>query len=487
MKLQQLIQNIKGVQIEAVASVDIKTLVFDSRKVEKGALFVAVKGIVSDGHDYIESAIEKGASAIIAEKIPNIDLKGVSVIKVENSQEALARIASSFYADPSSEIKLVGVTGTNGKTTIATLLHQMVTEQGYKTGLLSTIENKIGQQVIPSTHTTPDVVKVNELLREMVDAGCDYAFMEVSSHAIDQGRVSGLTFAGGIFTNISHDHLDYHKTFKNYIETKKKFFDILPKSAFALVNLDDKRAKVMVQNTAAKVKTYALRSPANFKGRIIEMGLEGLELDFDGTVFLSRLIGRFNADNLLAVYGASILLGFDRMEVLQVLSNLKTAAGRFEYLTDPKGKRIAIIDYAHTPDALEKVLSTISELKEGNRKVITVVGCGGDRDKTKRPLMAKIGADYSDQLIITSDNPRTEDPGAIIADMEAGIPAYASQRTLTIKDRLSAIRTACKLGENEGAIILIAGKGHEKYQEIMGEKIPFDEKAILNKELNHVN
>ncbi len=484
MNLQMLLSDLPVLKVEGTSDKEIKSIEFDSRKVGQESLFVAVKGVNVDGHDFIEKAIEKGANVIVAEKELAVESPDLTWILVENSAEALGQVAAAFYGHPSRKIKLVGVTGTNGKTTVATLLYQLFSSMGYKTGLLSTIENKIGNKVLDATHTTPDAVALNALLRDMVDAGCDFAFMEVSSHAISQCRIAGLSFTGAIFTNMSHDHLDYHKTFRAYIDAKKKFFDDLPKSAFALVNTDDKRGNVMVQNTAAKIYRYSLTSLADFKAKIIENSLKGLHLDLDNTEFFSRLIGDFNAYNLLAVYGTAILLGYDKMEVLQALSNLTTAEGRFDYVLDPKGERIGIVDYAHTPDALEKVLNTIFELRQDDVKIITVVGCGGDRDKAKRPKMAKVAVDYSDQVVLTSDNPRSEDPVQIIREMEDGLPAYGKYKALSIQDRKNAIKTACRLAQ-KGDIVLVAGKGHEKYQEINGVKHPFDDKEVLKEALNH--
>ncbi|MCB0651580.1 MAG: UDP-N-acetylmuramoyl-L-alanyl-D-glutamate--2,6-diaminopimelate ligase [Saprospiraceae bacterium] len=478
MKLQELLRDLPGVKVEGATDKEILNIEFDSRKAGRESLFVAVKGVNADGHDFIEKAIKNGAEVIVAERIMEKRDPKVTWIIVGNSAAALGRLAAAFYGHPSKKLKLVGVTGTNGKTTVATLLYRLFSDMGYKTGLLSTIENKIGAMVLDATHTTPDAVALNALLSEMVEAGCDYAFMEVSSHAIWQSRIAGVTFTGAIFTNLTHDHLDYHKTFKAYIEAKKKFFDDLPKSAFALVNVDDKRGNVMVQNTAAKIYRYSLHNLVDFKAKIIENSLKGLHLELDNTEFFSRLIGDFNAYNLLAVYGTARLLGFDKLEVMQALSNLKTAEGRFDYVMDEKGDRIGIVDYAHTPDALEKVLHTIFELRQNDVKIITVFGCGGDRDRTKRPKMAKVAADYSDQVILTSDNPRSEEPAAIIREMEEGLPAYGKHKALSIEDRKNAIKTACRLAQ-KGDIVLIAGKGHEKYQEIKGVKYPFDDKKIL--------
>ncbi|MGB1121724.1 MAG: UDP-N-acetylmuramoyl-L-alanyl-D-glutamate--2,6-diaminopimelate ligase, partial [Saprospiraceae bacterium] len=399
-----------------------------------------------------------------------------------NSAKALGKMAGNFYDNPSTQLKLVGITGTNGKTTCATILYKLFMKMGYKTGLLSTVENKIGNQIIPATHTTPNPVALNELLAKMVENGCDYAFMEVSSHSIHQERIAGLDFDGAVFTNITHDHLDYHGTFKNYINAKKKFFDDLDKKAFALTNIDDRRGTVMLQNTRAKKYSYAVKKMADFKAKIIENTLIGLQLELNGREFHSRLIGEFNAYNLLAVYGTATLLGHDDMEVLTVLSSLQTAEGRFDYIVSKTNNIIGIVDYAHTPDALEKVLQTIDGVKSGDSQVITVVGCGGDRDRTKRPIMAKVACDYSHQVILTSDNPRTENPFDILAAMEKGIPPYATQKVLTIENRRQAIKTACTLAK-QNDIILVAGKGHEKYQDINGVKHHFDDKEELTKNL----
>jgi UDP-N-acetylmuramoyl-L-alanyl-D-glutamate--2,6-diaminopimelate ligase len=481
MKLQTLLKNLPVIKVEGAVDKEIKKIEFDSRKAKQESLFVAVKGVHVDGHDFIEKAIDNGTEIIVAEKVIENLREGITWIIVQNSAEALGLLASEFYGHPSKKLKLVGVTGTNGKTTVASLLYNLFTDLGFKAGLFSTIEIKIGNEVLDATHTTPNAVALNELLAEMVDAGCDFAFMEVSSHAVTQARIEGLEFAGAIFTNLSHDHLDYHKTFRAYIDAKKKFFDKLPKSAFALVNVDDKRGRVMVQNTVAKTYAYSLYSLADFKAKIIENSLMGLHLELNDTEFFSRLIGDFNAYNLMAVFGAAVLLGQEKMEVLQVLSNLKTAEGRFDYVIDGKNDRVGIVDYAHTPDALEKVLHTIYELRTDDVKIITVVGCGGDRDRKKRPIMAKVAVDYSDQVILTSDNPRSEEPGVIIKEMEEGVPAYGMQKALSIEDRKTAIKTACRLAQ-KGDIILVAGKGHEKYQEIKGVKYPFDDKEILNEE-----
>ncbi len=477
-QLQRILRNIKTTQIIGNLEKSVSSIEFDSRKAIAGSVFFAIKGTQVDGHRFISSAIAKGSSIIVCEILPEDLNRDVTYIQVGNSSAALGQAASNFYDNPSKQLKLVGVTGTNGKTTTVTLLYDLFTDLGYKVGLLSTVENKIAGTVIPSTHTTPDAVQINALIAEMADAGCEFAFMEVSSHAIHQHRIAGLEFRGGLFTNISHDHLDYHKTFKEYINAKKMFFDNLDKSAFALTNLDDRRGTVMLQNTKAAQYTYSLRRPANYKAKIIDNALTGLQLDLDGQEFYGRLIGEFNAYNTLAVYATAVLLNQDKTEVMQSLSSLKSAEGRFDYITSLSRDLIGIIDYAHTPDALEKVLSTINQLKSGHGQIITVVGCGGDRDKRKRPIMAKVACNYSQQVILTSDNPRTEEPEDILKDMEAGIPPYASQKTITITNRREAIKVACKLAKDND-IILIAGKGHEKYQEVNGVKYPFDDKKIL--------
>lgn len=466
--------------------VPVSSVTLDSRKAVKGSLFAAIRGTVADGHRFIDKAIEKGASAILCEELPAQLAAGVTYIKVADSAEAFGWIATNFHGRPSEKLKLVGITGTNGKTTTTTLLYDLFTALGYKVGLISTIENKVFDKNIPATHTTPDAESINLLIQQMVEAGCDFAFMEVSSHAVSQKRITGLHFAGGVFTNITHEHLDYHKTFKAYIEAKKTFFDNLPKSAFALVNADDKNGEVMLQNTKAEPLRFALRKAAGFKAKILENSLTGLHLDLDGEDFFARLIGEFNAYNLLAAYSVAILLGQGKQEVLRALSNLRAAQGRFDYVFSKERNVTGIVDYAHTPDALEKVLSTIHQLRKGGGKIITVCGCGGDRDRTKRPLMAKVACNYSDQVILTSDNPRTEDPGTIIEEMEKGVPPYSTKKVLSIENRKQAIKTAVKLAQS-GDVILVAGKGHEKYQEIKGVKHPFDDKEILNGELRIEN
>lgn len=456
-------------------SVEVKDVHIDSRKVKKGAAFIAVKGAATDGHQFIEKAIENGAVAVVCEEMPEAKNENVVYVQAENSAAAAGYMASNFFGKPSEQLKLVGVTGTNGKTTIATLLYKLFTRLGYKCGLLSTVENMIGQRVVPATHTTPDAVSLNTLLRQMVDEGCAYVFMETSSHAVHQHRVTGLQYAGGIFSNITHDHLDYHKTFDEYIRVKKSFFDSLPSSAFAISNADDKRGTVMLQNTNAKKYFYSLKTVADFKGKILDNSLNGLLMTVNEVEVNFRLIGEFNAYNLLAVYGAAICLGEDKQEVLTALSELTGAEGRFDYQVSAKERVIAIVDYAHTPDALLNVLATIKKLKKGFEQVITVVGCGGDRDRTKRPVMATVACEHSDKVIFTSDNPRSEDPAQIIKDMEEGIaPAY-KRKYISIVDRKEAIKTAINLAKQED-IILIAGKGHEKYQEIKGVRNHFDDK-----------
>ena len=482
MRLEQLLEGVSyQLQGTIPKRVSFTSIEFDSRKIKKGSLFVAINGVQVDGHQFIDKAIELGATIVLCEKI-TAPKENVLYIIVEDSSIALGILARNYYDNPSQKLRLVGITGTNGKTTTATLLYKLFSKLGYKVGLISTVENRIGDRVIPSTHTTPNVLALNELLQQMNVAGCEYAFMEVSSHAIDQERIAGVHFEGAVFTNITHDHLDYHKTFQNYIYAKKKFFDELPKSAFALTNLDDKRGMVMLQNTAAKKVTYALRTMADFKAKVIENSLTGLVMELDGEEFYARLVGGFNAYNLLSVYTTARLLGADKLEVMTALSNLESAEGRFDFWQNKKLGITGIVDYAHTPDALEKVLQTIDKLRTDSEKIITVVGCGGDRDTNKRPIMAKVACNYSQQVILTSDNPRTEDPVAILEQMEAGVPQYATRQTLVITDRRQAIKTACTLAQ-KGDIILVAGKGHEKYQEIDGVKYPFDDKEELKKAL----
>lgn len=484
--MNSLLQLFTGLQyslLQGDQTITPTAIVFDSRKAETGTLFCCMVGTQTDGHAYVQQAYAKGCRLFVAER--EIELPfDATIILVENTKMALAHLACAFYGHPSKELTLVGITGTNGKTTTATLLHDLFSQLGFYVGLISTVVNKIGMHATAATHTTPDPVALNAMLREMVNAGCQYCFMEVSSHAIDQGRIGGLHFAAAGFTNITHDHLDYHHTFSAYLRVKKTFFDLLPQSAFALVNADDKNGLVMLQNTSAKRQTFGLRTPADFKGKIIENSLGGLVLQINGQEVHTRLVGAFNASNLLLVYGLAIGLGQERMEVLRVLSQLTHVAGRFEHLRSPKGIT-AIIDYAHTPDALENVLRTMSAFQQKN-KLITVVGCGGDRDKAKRPQMAAIAAAFSQQVVLTSDNPRTEDPQQIIAEMEAGLDAAAAGRTLTVLDRKQAIKTALMLA-HPGDILLIAGKGHETYQEIHGVRTPFDDVAITKELINQLD
>lgn len=456
-------------------------IAFDSRKVKPGFLFVAIKGTQSDGHEFIERAIAGGAIAVVGEKLPENISDKVTYVTVKDSAKALGILASNFYGNPSAKLKVVGVTGTNGKTTVATLLFKLYSVMGNRCGLLSTVVNKIVDKEIPATHTTPDPIQMNELMVQMQGAGCTHCFMEVSSHAVAQGRIEGITFAGGIFTNITHDHLDYHRTFESYIRAKKGFFDGLSSDAFALVNVDDKRGMVMLQNTKAKKQTYGLKKMADFKGKILTNSIEGLELEIGERQVWFKLIGDFNAYNILAVYGASCLLGEDPETVLMKLSSLTSAPGRFE-LVMPGSKFTAIVDYAHTPDALKNVLETIEHFRTGQEQVISVVGCGGDRDRTKRPLMGAVACKYSSKVIFTSDNPRSEDPMEIIREMQKGVGPSDAKKTLVMVNREEAIKTACMLAK-EKDIILVAGKGHENYQEIKGVKHPFDDKEVLERML----
>lgn len=473
MKLKEVLHYVKPLEIAGSENVNVVGVQMDSRKVLNGHLFVAVKGTQTDGHDYIEKAISLGASVIVHSEPVDVKAEGVTFVRVADTEDAVGRIATSFYGDPSRKLRLVGVTGTNGKTTIATVLYELFRKMGHKCGLLSTVCNYVDGRAVPASHTTPDPISLNELLGEMVEAGCEYAFMECSSHAIHQKRIGGLEFAGGIFTNLTRDHLDYHKTFENYRDAKKLFFDNLSREAFAIINADDRNGSVMVQNCAAAVRTYSTRTMADFKGRILEESLEGMLLDIDKVEVAVHFVGRFNVSNLLAVYGAAIMLGKAKEEVLCVLSSLRPVNGRFETIRSPKGFS-AIVDYAHTPDALENVLTAINEIVKGKGNVITVCGAGGNRDKGKRPLMAKEAARRSDRVIITSDNPRFEDPQDIISDMLAGLDEADRQKTLAIADRREAIRTAAMLAQ-PGDVILVAGKGHEPYQEIKGVKHHFDD------------
>ena len=476
--LQDILYKVSIRSINGDRDRQVDNLQTDSRQVGPGSLFIAMKGTHVDGHRFISSVIGAGAAVVVLEDLPGSLQDGVTYVQVEDTAAAAGIIAHNFYGQPSERLQLVGVTGTNGKTTIATLLFKLFSGLGYKCGLLSTVQNQIGDRVVPATHTTPDALHLNALLKEMADEGCTHAFMETSSHAIHQHRIAGLKYAGGLFSNITHDHLDYHKTFEEYIRVKKSFFDGLPSEAFAISNADDKRGAVMLQNTSAKKYFYSLKTLADFKGKILENNLTGLVMTVNDQEVHFRLIGEFNAYNLLAVYGAAICLGEDRNEVLRCLSTLSGAEGRFDYIVSPKEKIIGIIDYAHTPDALINVLATIQKLRKGHERIITVVGAGGDRDKTKRPLMAAAAAEYSDKAILTSDNPRSEEPEQIIRDMEEGLNTAAKRKYISIVDRKEAIRTALNLAGPED-IVLIAGKGHEKYQEIKGVKHPFDDKQIL--------
>ncbi|MFB6455168.1 UDP-N-acetylmuramoyl-L-alanyl-D-glutamate--2,6-diaminopimelate ligase [Chitinophaga sp. Hz27] len=477
--LRDILYNVSIQAVHGNTDISVNALAIDSRAITKNDAFIAVKGVHVDGHQYIDKAISQGAIAVICEDLPATLAENITYVQVKDSASASGIIAGHFYDNPSQHLKLVGVTGTNGKTTIATLLFRLFTKLGYHCGLLSTVQNQIGDTVIPSTHTTPDPISLNALLAQMVNEGCAYAFIEVSSHAIHQQRIAGLQFAGGLFSNITHDHLDYHKTFDEYIRVKKSFFDNLPATAFALTNLDDKRGNVMLQNTKARKATYSLHTLADFKGKILENNLTGLIMMIDDTEVHFRLIGEFNAYNLLAVYGTAVLLGQDKADVLQALSDIRGAEGRFDYFISDKDQIIAIVDYAHTPDALKNVLATINNLRKGNEQLITVVGCGGDRDTAKRPIMADVAVESSDKVILTSDNPRSEDPNAIIEQMQAGIPVHLRKKALSIVDRKEAIKTAIALAGKED-IILVAGKGHEKYQEIHGVKHPFDDKQVLH-------
>ena len=481
-QLSELLQRIKPANIIGSTEKEVTGINIDSRRIEPGHLFIAMKGTQVDGHRFIPKAIEQGATSILCEDIPEEKTDGVTYIQVASTEEAVGKVATLYYNSPSEHLKLVGVTGTNGKTTIATLLYNMFRKMGHKVGLLSTVCNYIDGEAVPADHTTPDPIELNRLLAKMVDNGCEYAFMECSSHAIHQRRIGGLTFTGGIFTNLTRDHLDYHKTFENYRDAKKMFFDELPKSAFAVVNADDKNGMVMVQNTKATVKTYSTRSMADFKARLLECHFEGMYLDVDGREVGVQFIGKFNVSNLLAVYGAAVMLGKKPEDILLILSTLKSVNGRLEPISSPEGWT-AIVDYAHTPDALENVLNAIHEVLNGKGQVITVCGAGGNRDKGKRPLMAQEAVKQSDRVIITSDNPRFEEPQDIINDMLAGLNTKQMKKVISIVDRKEAIRTACMMAQR-GDVILIAGKGHEDYQEIKGVKHHFDDKEIVRDLIN---
>jgi len=476
-ELQNILYKVKLIEVLGTTALAIKDLQIDSRKVTGGSVFIAINGELMDGHAFIDNAIKAGAVAVVCEAMPDLIKENISYLKVADSKEAAAYMAHNYYDKPSLKLKLVGVTGTNGKTTIATVLFKLFTELGYKCGLISTVQNQIGATIIPSTHTTPDAISLNAILNQMTEAQCAYVFMECSSHAIHQHRITGLDFTGGVFSNITHDHLDYHKTFDEYIKVKKSFFDGLSSGAFAISNKDDKRGEVMLQNTLAKKYFYSLKTIAQFKGKILDNALTGLQMMVNNTEVHFRLIGEFNAYNLLAVYGTAICLGENSEATLTALSKLTGAEGRFDYIVSNK-RIIGIVDYAHTPDALENVLATIKKLRKGFEHIITVVGCGGDRDKTKRPIMAQAACDLSDKVILTSDNPRTEQAEDILKDMEAGLSSSAKRKYISITDRKEAIKTAVNLA-NQDDIILIAGKGHEKYQDINGIKYPFDDKKVL--------
>ncbi|MVZ65511.1 UDP-N-acetylmuramoyl-L-alanyl-D-glutamate--2,6-diaminopimelate ligase [Sphingobacterium sp. DK4209] len=485
MLLKELLHAIPVKDYLGSLDVEVSSVCLDSRKAAAGSAFVAVRGQQTDGHLYIEKAVGLGASVILLEEYPSETKEGVTYILVDDSSFALGVFAANFYGNPSKDLKLVGVTGTNGKTTVATLLFNLFSQLGYHVGLLSTVQNQIGNRVIPATHTTPDPISLNALLRSMVDDGCDYCFMEVSSHAIVQQRIAGLRFAGGIFTNITHDHLDFHGTFANYIKAKKKFFDDLDRYAFALTNIDDKNGQVMLQNTFAHHKTYGLQQMADFKAKILESHFDGMLLQIDAQELWVKLVGHFNAYNLLAVYGAAILLEQETIKVLTALSEITGAEGRFETIRSSQGI-VAIVDYAHTPDAVENVLETILDLRKPGQQILTVLGCGGDRDKTKRPEMAEVASRLSDKVILTSDNPRSEDPVQIIKDMEAGLVADKRKNVFSITDRREAIRAAVHLAQ-PGDVVLVAGKGHEKYQEVNGVRNHFDDKEELEKIFNEIN
>lgn len=478
MKLNEVLKNITPIKIVGNDNVEITGVNIDSRRIKAGHFFVAIRGTQVDGHQFIDKAIELGADAVLCEELPEKLSDHVTYVQVESTEDAVGKVATLFYGNPSHKLKLVGVTGTNGKTTIATLLYNMFRKFGYKVGLLSTVCNYIDDVEVPADHTTPDPIELNELLAKMVEAGCEYAFMECSSHAIHQKRIGGLKFAGGLFTNLTRDHLDYHKTFENYRNAKKAFFDGLPKDAFAITNADDKNGMIMVQNTKATVKTYSIRSMADFRARILECHFEGMYLEIDGREVGVQFIGKFNVSNLLAVYGAAIMLGKKPEDILLVLSTLHSVSGRLEPIHSPEGFT-AIVDYAHTPDALANVLNAIHEVLDGKGHVITVCGAGGNRDKGKRPLMAQEAVRQSDKVIITSDNPRFEDPQEIINEMLAGLNEQQMRKVISIVDRKEAIRTACMMAQ-KGDVVLVAGKGHENYQEIKGVKHHFDDKEVLH-------
>lgn len=483
-KLSEILSDIKVTKIIGNPDVAVCKIYIDSRKITNNSIFIAIRGIQTDGHNFITDVIKAGAKAIICEKIPSKTVADITYVQVENTSVLLGRIADSYYNHPSSKLKLIGITGTNGKTTIATLLYKLFRQLGYRTGLISTVVNYVDSKSFESTHTTPDAISINNLLNKMVEAGCKYCFMEISSHSIVQNRINGITFAGGVFTNLTHDHLDYHKTFEEYLLAKKKFFDDLPASSFALTNTDDKNGKVIIQNTKAKTYTYSLHSLSDYNATIIESQINGMLLKINNVEMWTRLIGKFNASNILAIYSTAILLDADKEKVMLELSDLTAVDGRFEYFTSPS-KYNAIVDYAHTPDALLNVLQTIKQLVKTNGKIITVVGAGGNRDKSKRPVMAKVSAELSDKVILTSDNPRNEKPEDIITDMKQGLDKELSKKVLTIIDRREAIRTACEFA-NIGDMVLIAGKGHETYQEINGVKSHFDDREVIKEIFNEL-
>jgi UDP-N-acetylmuramoyl-L-alanyl-D-glutamate--2,6-diaminopimelate ligase len=479
--LKDILFKSRIVDVSGSTNVAIEQIVMDSRQVKPFCVFVAVVGVASDGHSFIEQAIKGGAVAIICEQFPDQLQENITYVKVQNSAEALGYMACNYYDDPSEKIKVVAVTGTNGKTTTATLLYRMAKKMGFKAGLLSTVENRVNDKIVPATHTTPDALSLNKLIDDMATEGCEFCFMEASSHALHQHRLTGVRLTGAIFTNITHDHLDYHKTFNEYIKAKKILFDTLPSSAFALVNTDDKHGEIMLQNCKARKKTYAVKSMADYRVKVLENGFSGLHLSIQNNELYTKLIGGFNAYNLACVYATAIELGLNNLEVLTALSTLDAPEGRFQYIKTVSGIT-AIVDYAHTPDALKNVLTTIKEIRTGNEQVITLVGCGGDRDKTKRPEMASITANFSDRVILTSDNPRSENPEEIISEMKAGLDPVQMKKSLAITDRREAIKLACTLAQ-PGDIVLIAGKGHEKYQEVNGVKHPFDDFEIVSETL----
>jgi UDP-N-acetylmuramoyl-L-alanyl-D-glutamate--2,6-diaminopimelate ligase len=483
-KLKDILYKVTIEAVHGSTDLPIEKIEFDSRKVSNNDVFVAIKGSLSDGHQFIDKAISLGASVVVCEDLPATLLENITYVKVQNSNQALSYLAANYYNNPSQKLKLIGITGTNGKTTIASLLYQMFKKAGYKVGLLSTVKIMVDETEYKATHTTPDSLTINQYLDEMVEVGCEFCFMEVSSHGIHQKRTESLQFEGGVFTNLSHDHLDYHDTFAEYRDVKKSFFDSLPKSAFAITNVDDKNGVIMLQNTVARKRTYALRTYADFKAQVLENQLSGLVLKINNDEVWTKLIGSFNAYNLLAIYGVALELGIESNEALRLLSELESVSGRFQFIIS-ESKITAIVDYAHTPDALENVLKTIEDIRTKNEQLITIVGCGGDRDKTKRPIMANIAASLSDKAIFTADNPRTENPQTIIEEMEAGVEGQNFKKTISILDRKQAIKTACQMA-NPGDIILIAGKGHETYQEINGVRHDFDDMQIVQELLKQL-